>query len=73
MSQSSTITEVTFEANLLCFHDLEDGSVCLFEGEVDYTIILEGGHPWDTAEGICPQCGNTSPDEGVVLDYLNNL
>jgi hypothetical protein len=75
MSNSSnfTLTEVTYVANLLCYHDLEEGGVCLFEGEVDYTITLENGTPWSIAEAECPECGGGAVDEGVVYDYLNNL
>ena len=76
MTTSSTfiLTEVTYEANLLCYHDLEEGGVCLFEGEVEYTITLKDGVPYGVpAEANCPECGGGAADDGVVDDYLNNL
>lgn len=74
---ATNLTEVLFEANLLCFHDLDSeddrGEVCLFEGEVDYTITLNNGQPWGPAEVECPECGNTCLDDGVVESYLDSL
>ena len=66
------MTTTTFTANLLCFHDLADNAVCLFEGDVEYTITLLEGKPDGSAEAICPECGNLSEDEGVVGDYLDS-
>ena len=73
MSNSSKFTEVLFEAYLLCDRDLEDGTVCEFAGDVDYTITLKDGSPWGPAEADCPDCGGGAIDDGVVEDYLNNL
>jgi hypothetical protein len=75
ISSNIILTEVTYEANLLCYHDLEEGGVCLFEGEVEYTITLNNGLPWGNvpAEATCPECGGGAVDDGVVDDYLNNL
>lgn len=75
MNNSLNTTEVTFEANLLCGHYLEEnsGELCTFEGDVEYTITLENGYPWGTAWAVCPECGNDCPDEGVVDTYLDFL